>query len=73
MPSEISQNIVKQIFSDDKSSAIDSINDALGAASFDAIQQRKIDFAKSMGFELDDTAQQMKLQIVYLIQVMWKM
>jgi hypothetical protein len=57
MPSEISQNIVKQIFSDDKSSAIDSINDALGAASFDAIQQRKIDFAKSMGFELDDTAQ----------------
>jgi hypothetical protein len=57
MPSEIAQQIVNQIFTDDKVAAIDSINDALGAASFDAIQARKLEFAKSMGFDLDDTAQ----------------
>lgn len=57
MPSEIAQKIVDQIFGDDKAKAIDSVNDALSAASYDAIQQRKIEFAKSMGFELDDTAQ----------------
>jgi hypothetical protein len=57
MPSDISKQIVQQIFSGDKASAVDSINDALGAYSFDAIQARKIEFAKSMGFELDDTAQ----------------
>ncbi len=58
MPSEIAQQIVSQIFTDDKAAAIDSINDALGAASFDAIQARKLEFAKSMGFDLDDTAQE---------------
>jgi hypothetical protein len=58
MPSDIANQIVKQIFGDEKAAAIDSINDALGAASFDAIQARKLDFAKSMGFELDDTAQE---------------
>ena len=57
MPSEISKQIVQQIFGDDKASAIDSINQALGAATYDAIQQQKINFAKQMGFELDDTAQ----------------
>ena len=57
MPSEIAQQIVQQIFGDDKAKAIDSVNDALSAAAFDAIQQRKVDFAQSMGFELDDTAQ----------------
>tara|TARA_B100000965_G_scaffold221601_1_gene185392 strand:+ start:2333 stop:2662 length:330 start_codon:yes stop_codon:yes gene_type:complete len=57
MPSDISQQIVKQIFGDDKAQAIDSINDALGAATYDAIQARKVEFAKSMGFELDDTGQ----------------
>lgn len=57
MPSEIAQQIVNQIFSGEKADAIDSINDALGAASFDAIQARKLDFAKSMGFDLEDTAQ----------------
>jgi hypothetical protein len=57
MPSDIAKQIVQQIFSDDKAASIDSINDALGAASYDAIQARKIEFAKSMGFELDDTAQ----------------
>ena len=56
MPSEIAQQIVKQIFGDDKAKAIDSVNDALSAAAFDAIQARKLEFAQSMG-ELDDTAQ----------------
>ena len=57
MPSDIANKIVKQIFDDEKAAAIDSMNDALGAATYDAIQARKLDFAKSMGFELDDTAQ----------------
>ena len=57
MPTEIAKQIVKQIFGDDKAKAVDSVNDALSAAAYDAVQQRKIEFAKSMGFELDDTAQ----------------
>ena len=57
MPSEIAQKIVDQIFGDEKAKAVDSVNDALAAASYDAIQQRKVEFAKQMGFELDDTAQ----------------
>ena len=51
MPSEIAQQIVQQIFGDDKAKAIDSVNDALSAAAFDAIQARKLEFAQSMGFE----------------------
>ena len=31
MPSEIAQQIVQQIFGDDKAKAIDSVNDALAA------------------------------------------
>jgi len=57
MPSEISKQIVDKIFGDEKASAIDSVNDALSAVAYDAIQARKAEFAKSMGFELDDTAQ----------------
>ena len=57
MPSDIAKQIVNKIFGDDKASAMDDINDALGAATFDAIQARKLEFAKSMGFDLDDTAQ----------------
>jgi len=57
MPSEISQQIVKQIFGDDKAGALDSVQTALNTIAYDAVQQRKIDFAKTMGFELDDTAQ----------------
>ena len=57
MPSDIANKIVKQIFGDEKAAAIDSMNDALSAATYDAIQQQKINFAKEMGFELDDTAQ----------------
>ena len=57
MPSDIAKQIIQQVFGDDKASAVDSINDALGASTYDAIQARKVEFAKSMGFELDDTAQ----------------
>ena len=57
MPTEIAKQIVQQIFGDDKAKAVDSVNDALSAAAYDAVQQRKIEFAKAMGFELDDTAQ----------------
>ena len=57
MPSDIAQQIVKQIFGDEKAAAIDSVKDALNTTAFDAIQHRKVDFAQSMGFELDDTAQ----------------
>tara|TARA_Y100000004_G_scaffold15736_1_gene16439 strand:+ start:136 stop:441 length:306 start_codon:yes stop_codon:yes gene_type:complete len=57
MPSDIARQIVKNVFDDDKAAAIDSINDAIGAATYNAIQQQKLNFAKQMGFELDDTAQ----------------
>ena len=57
MPSDIAKQIVQQVYSDDKSKAIDSLNDALAAATYDAIQQQKINFAKQMGFDIDDTAQ----------------
>tara|TARA_B100001250_G_scaffold233942_1_gene200843 strand:+ start:480 stop:848 length:369 start_codon:yes stop_codon:yes gene_type:complete len=57
MPSEIAQSIVNHIFSDEKSKAMDAANDAFSAAAYDAIQQQKVEFAKQMGFELDDTAQ----------------
>ena len=63
MPSEISKQIVDQIFGGDRAKAIDSVNDALSAAAYDAVQQRKADFAQSMGFELDDTAQDAADQI----------
>jgi len=57
MPSDIAKQIVQQIYSNDKAAAIDSMNDALSASTYDAIQQQKINFAKQMGFELDDTGQ----------------
>ena len=57
MPSDIAKQIVDQIYNDEKAKSIDSVADALGAITYDAIQQGKIDFAKSMGFNLDDTAQ----------------
>ena len=57
MPSDIAKQIVQQVYSDEKAAAIDSMNDALAAATFDAIQKQKIVFAQQMGFDLDDTAQ----------------
>jgi len=57
MPTEIAKQIVQQIFGDDKAKAVDSVNDALSATAYDAVQAKKVEFAKAMGFELDDTAQ----------------
>ena len=57
MPSEIAKQIVQQIFGDDKAKAVDSVNDALSATAYDAVQAKKVEFAKAMGFDLDDTAQ----------------
>ena len=57
MASDQAKQIVDQIFGDEKAKAVDSVQDALAAKAYDAIQQRKLEFAKTMGFELDDTAQ----------------
>ena len=57
MPSEVAKEIVDKIYGDDKASALDAVKDAISAKSYELIQQRKLDFAKSMGFDLDDTAQ----------------
>ena len=55
MPSEIAQTIVNHIFGDEKAKAVDAMNDALSASAYDAIQQHKIEFAKTHGFNPDDT------------------
>jgi len=57
MPSEIANTIVNHIFSDEKAKAIDATNDALNASTYDAIQAKKIDFAKEWGFNPDETGQ----------------
>ena len=57
MPSEIAKDIVDKIFGDDKAKALDLTNDALSATTYDLVQQQKLQFAKSMGFDLKDTAQ----------------
>ena len=57
MPSEIAQSIVNSIFADEKSKAIETTNDALSAATYDAIQAKKIDFAQQWGFNPDETGQ----------------
>lgn len=57
MPSDIATQIVNHIFADEKARAIDATNDALAATTYDLIQQQKLNFAKTMGFDLGDTAQ----------------
>jgi hypothetical protein len=57
MASENATDIVNKIFADDKADAIDAINNALGASSYELIQQKKLEFAQSWGFNPDDTAQ----------------
>ena len=57
MASDQAKQIVDQIFGDEKAKAVDSVQDALAAISYDAIQARKLEFAKTMGFDLGDTAQ----------------
>ena len=53
MPSDIAKQIVQQVFGGDKAAAVDSINDALGASTYDAIQARKVEFAKKEKTNLD--------------------
>ena len=57
MPSEIANKIVDHIFSDEKAKALDVTNDALSAATYDAIQAKKLDFASKWGFDPDKTGQ----------------
>ena len=57
MPSNAALDIVDKIFGDQKASAIDATNDAISATTSDMIQAKKLEFAKQMGFDLDDTAQ----------------
>ena len=57
MPSDAALDIVDKIFGDQKASAIDATNDAISATTYDMIQAKKLEFAKQMGFDLDDTAQ----------------
>ena len=57
MPSEIANTIVDNIFGDEKAKAVDAFNDAMSAVAYDAIQDQKKEFAQTMGFELDQTAQ----------------
>ena len=57
MPTDIAKDIVDRIFGDDKAKALDLTNDALSATTYDLVQQQKLEFAKSMGFDLKDTAQ----------------
>lgn len=57
MPSDIAQEIVDKIFGDDKIGAIDSVGQGITQSTFDLIQQKKLEFAKEWGFDLDDTGQ----------------
>ena len=69
MSSDIAKQIVQQVFSDEKAKAIDSINDALASSTYDAIQAQKVQYAKSMGFELDQTAQDSADEIAQDVEV----
>tara|TARA_B100000902_G_scaffold95867_1_gene98580 strand:+ start:82 stop:456 length:375 start_codon:yes stop_codon:yes gene_type:complete len=57
MPSEIANKIVDHIFSDEKAKAVDATNDAISATTYDAIQAKKLEFAKEWGFNPDQTGQ----------------
>ena len=58
MPSEYAKEIVDRIFSNYKQDALDSVNDALASKTMDLIQAKKLEFARSMGFDLDQTGQE---------------
>ena len=49
MASEIAQQIVDQIFGDEKSKAIDSVNDALAAAAVMQFKQERLSLPKIYG------------------------
>ena len=57
MPSEIAQTIVNHIFSDEKAKAIDASKDAFTAAAYDAVEAKKLEFAKEWGFDPNATGQ----------------
>lgn len=57
MPSNAALDIVDKIFGDDKAKAIEATNDAISSTTYDMIQAKKLEFAKQMGFDLGDTAQ----------------
>tara|TARA_B100001996_G_scaffold335453_2_gene286178 strand:- start:158 stop:532 length:375 start_codon:yes stop_codon:yes gene_type:complete len=57
MPSDAALEIVNKIFGDEKAAAIDVTNDAIASTTYDMIQAKKLEFAKQMGFDLADTAQ----------------
>jgi len=56
--SELSSEIIDKIFSGDKSSTVDAIDNALSNRALELIQQKKFEFAKQWGFELDQTGQE---------------
>lgn len=58
MPSDIAKQIVDQIFGDDKSGAIDSVEQGITNNTFDLIQQKRLEFANQWGFDLGDTGQE---------------
>ena len=57
MPSEIAQTIVYHIFSDEKAKAIDASKDAFTAAAYNAVEAKKLEFAKEWGFDPNATGQ----------------
>ena len=67
MPSEIAKQIVQQVFGDDKAKAMDSVNDALSATAYDAVQARKVEFAKAMGTRADELVSARKEEIANAI------
>ena len=58
MHSDYAKEIVHRIFSNSKQDALDSVNDALASKTMDLIQAKKLEFARSMGFDLDQTGQE---------------
>ena len=57
MASDIANDIVNKVFADDKSGAIDAIQQALNAKSYEDIQAKKVEFAQQWGFDPAKTGQ----------------
>jgi hypothetical protein len=56
--SEFAGQIVDKLFSGDKVSVIDTLDSALQSRTYELINQKKIEFAREWGFELDQTGQE---------------
>lgn len=50
-------DVVDAIFNDNRLDTLQAVSDVLQAKAFDAVQQKKLEFAQQWGFNLDDTAQ----------------